>query len=260
MGLAKSALWQMLLLFAMIALLAQRIYADEDVTDPDEDEVQAPTGDDGPSGGLDSEDAADGLRIKATLPAGTDLLLGEWAEVLVGFQNGKQNPTYAIEFVRAFLVNPGDNANYWNFTGNRYNRTAEEGATATIKYRFRPDPMLEPRTYGLAVQVFYTDEDNRTMAAIAYNETIVLLDNSSAFDARSIFTYILSIALLAGGGYYTKSAFFSKKRGPRASAQAKENTTAENVTGTGDSSFLPQSYRATLARSKSPGSKSPASK
>lgn len=54
-----------------------------------------------------------------------------------------------------------------------------------MAYRFRPDKSLDPRDFGVLIDVFYTNEENETFATTFFNETVALVEREEGFDART---------------------------------------------------------------------------
>lgn len=60
--------------------------------------------------------------------------------------------------------------------------SAEE--EVTLSYMFRPDPMLEPRNFGLLVNVYYKDLSGKNYTNAAFNGTVDLTESTEGFDVQ----------------------------------------------------------------------------
>jgi hypothetical protein len=66
----------------------------------------------------------------------------------------------------------------------------------TLAYMFRPDAMLEPRDFGLLVNVYYKDGSGKNYTSTAFNGTVDLLEPVVGWDAQR-YVGALSTLLLA---------------------------------------------------------------
>lgn len=139
---------------------------------------------------------------------------GENVSTFVSYKNKVGGATSEIFVVAAHINQIGNHeAIVQNFSAVRTPRTVKGGETATVKYEFRPDPMLEPMDYNLVVRVYFLDADNLTYIAVAYNNTITITDPLGT-DPKTIMTFIIITALIGGAVYFFSSkniAAFAKK-------------------------------------------------
>lgn len=158
---------------------------------------------------------------------------GERVTTFVSFQN-KLGGNPAELFIVAAHLSPLGNPNAFvqNFSAVRTSRTVNGGETATIKYDFRPDAMLEPMDYNLAVRVFFLSEENATFVAAAFNSTITIIDPLGV-DFKGITAYLILAALIGGAVYFfagksetvTAAAAAATKKTSGSSATAKKAPT-----------------------------------
>lgn len=73
----------------------------------------------------------------------------------------------------------------------------EPGNMASLLYRFRPDPAIDPHEFGVLGRVFYTDADGQEYMSI-FNQTIFLLE---AEDETEYGTLMLNSLVMAGAGF-----------------------------------------------------------
>jgi len=166
---------------------------------------------------------ADGVFTSAFFPSHPDSKFpaGSIVESLIGFDN--QNPTddLRVEFIRASLTAPHDTRQFvQNFTGATDNTTVKHGSEGSFVYRFRPDVNLEPRDYGIIIQVYYMNNENETFLSTVFNSTVTITDPVASFDARSLFAYISILAIFGLVGYvlYQRAAA-SRARSARRTQQ-----------------------------------------
>lgn len=148
---------------------------------------------------------------------------GEKASAYIGFSNDVKNPTYDVFFVSAYITRLGDHFNHLqNFSGIRHERSIARGETATFRYTFTPDAMLEPMEYNLVVRLFFRNDGNQTFAAVAYNSTIVV-DEPLGTDPKTIMTF-LTIGAIIAAVVYVYNARKPKTYKPRGKAVVESGT------------------------------------
>jgi hypothetical protein len=156
---------------------------------------------------------------------------GSSVEALIGFKNSNEN-LFHLEYVRGSLTSPTDFTYYiYNFSGSVYNTTVTTGGEeVSLLYRFQPDPSLEPRQYGLILQIFYTNDDNVTFLSTIYNGTIDVTESLANVDGKTIFA-TLSIAGIVGFAGFMGFKFIQKRGTKKKSnkSASKEKTAAEAV-------------------------------
>ena len=54
----------------------------------------------------------------------------------------------------------------------------------TLSYMFRPDAMLEPRDFGVLVNVYYKDATGKNYTNVAFNGTVDLVEPVVGWDAQ----------------------------------------------------------------------------
>jgi hypothetical protein len=226
----------------MLGMMSQSVRAAEG----DDDEAETVGGDKAADAAADDVVEAEKVTTRGILPKTQNnrLAAGEWVESLVGFENHPESPSYKVEFIRGSLLSSID-SNYYvqNFTGTLYNRTAHAGETLTFKYKFRPDPNIEPREYGLVIQVFYSNEDNDTFLATPFNQTVVVTDPLSMLDGKTFFAYISILGLAALGGYAVWNTMFKGKKYSAAPAKKAGSTEEEKGTAGIDYAYIPADHR-----------------
>ena len=158
---------------------------------------------------------------------------GEKVETFVSLQNKPGNPAYDIFIVAAHINRIGDpNAFVQNYSAVRSIRNVPEGTTATVKYDFVPDSMLEPMDYNLVVRLFFINDENTTFAAIAYNQTITISDPLGT-DPKTVMTFVIIFSLMGAAVYYFATKPSTAK--PKRKFEEKKSELS-SVTGTGKGS------------------------
>lgn len=177
-------------------------------------------------------EGATGLNVKTVFlgsAANEEFLAGQWVETLVSFANSDEATPYNVRFVAAHINAVGDpNAYIQNFTGNAYDRQVEGKETGTFKYRFKPHESLDPRDYNLVIRVFFTTNDNNTLAIAAFNGTITIQEPSGV-DPETIMTFVTIFGLIGGAVW-----FFNKKKSKRSyQPRTSQSPTVEMGTAKG---------------------------
>lgn len=246
----------------LLALIALSLVASFARAQEEENADEVPLEDEDASSSEDEErdpNAIYGVFGRAFFD-GQDLLsvprfhAGEKAFATIGFSNDIKNPTYDVFFVSGHITRLGDHMNHFqNFSGIRHDRAVTRGETATFRYAFTPDAMLEPMEYNLVLRLFFRNDNNQTFAAVAYNSTIVV-DEPLGTDPKTIMTFLTIGAIIAAVGYIVNS-----RRKKTYKPRAKKNE--PEVSGTSTAAFDPDyvskehlSYREALLTRKSSSS------
>ncbi len=82
-----------------------------------------------------------------------------------------------------------------------YNVSVLPDQSSTFLYKFKPDQRLEPREFGVVVEVFYLNEQNDTFATTFFNQTVSLVEVEQGFDIQYVFTVITLLVIVALGGF-----------------------------------------------------------
>jgi translocon-associated protein subunit alpha len=179
---------------------------------------------------------------------------GEKAFATIGFSNDIKNPTYDVFFVSGHITRLGDHLNHFqNFSGIRHERAVARGETATFRYAFTPDAMLEPMEYNLVVRLFFRNDNNQTFGAVAFNSTIIV-EEPLGTDPKTVMTFLTIGAIFAAVAYVVNSRR-KKTYKPRVSKSEPA------VSGTSNAAFDPEyvskehlSYREALLTRKASSS------
>jgi len=119
-----------------------------------------------------------------------EFIIGNPIELLLGFSN-TGDTAVNVTSVAASLRYPSD----WRYFIQNYTKQAlsvvvQPGQQNTFLYKFLPDPLLEPREFGLSAQVFYHDAEGGNFTSYFFNSTVHLVESSESIDAQTLFTYI----------------------------------------------------------------------
>jgi len=156
----------------------------------------------------------------AVFPGSVDkkFTVGEVVELVVGFTNNGDK-TLNVTSLYASLRYPVDWRVYvQNFTRQNVGVTVGPSEQIDFLYTFRPDPLLDPREFGLAAQVFYRDSENNNYTSFFYNSTIFLQEANEGIDIQLIFTYVGILAVVGLIGFFAYKAIAKatkKSRGPK---------------------------------------------
>lgn len=221
----------------LLALVAMSFFTVHALVDEDVDSVEEPltTDDDSQEETERDPNAIYGVFSRAFFD-GQDVLhaprfpAGEKAYASIGFANDIKNPAYDVFFVNGYLTRLGDHVNHLqNFSFVRHERTVARGETASFRYAFTPDAMLEPMDYNLVIRVYFRNDANNTFVAVAYNST-VSIDEPLGTDPKTILTFLTIAAIIAAvvyvvGARRKKSSSFA----PRASRSQVESGTNKDA-------------------------------
>jgi len=127
---------------------------------------------------------------------------GEPVEVLVGFRNnGTQQ--YNITSIDASFNYPLDFSFYiQNFSRWEFGTPVPPLREVTLSYMFKPDALLEPREFGLLVNVHYKDLQGKNYTTVVFNSTVILDEPLGGWDAQSAFAILAVLALFGLGGFF----------------------------------------------------------
>jgi len=142
-------------------------------------------------------------------------LAGEPVEILVGFRN-KGNSPFNVTLIHASFNYPLDYSYYiQNFTAIEYGTFVAAQEEATFSYFFRPDPMLEPRDFGLVVSVFYQDVNKKNYTNVVFNSTVEMVEASGGLDAQGFFAILAVVAVVGLVGFvlFRTLGTWSKRQG-----------------------------------------------
>jgi hypothetical protein len=98
-----------------------------------------------------------------------------------------------------------------NLTRMEYGVVVEPSEQASFAYFFRPERMLEPMKFGLLARVYYYDEDMVNYTTVFFNNTVFLEEEESTFDTKTLFTYVLGLAVIGLIAYLGYNKFIAKK-------------------------------------------------
>jgi len=178
--------------------------------------------------------------------------IGDVIPIVLGFTNkGERN--FNITSIAAYLKYPQDWKYFLqNYTRFWYGEIVPPGESHSFVYSFYPDPMLEPRDFGLQVNVFYTDSAGENYTSVFYNGTFTLTESNEGLDAQTLFTYvgILGVAGLIGFGVYKAGRSATKKRFPKQRVEY----------GTQQQDVIDNEWLEGTAAARSTGPRSPKSK
>jgi len=128
---------------------------------------------------------------------------GEEIKVVISAHNDASKP-YNITAVMGSLNSPMDFDLYiQNFTQQVYFRLLPAGEELSVEYKFRPDPILSPREFIVALHLIYEDpEDNRMHSNLVFNQTVDIVEMDKLIDTEMLFLYIMMAAVVGGAGYW----------------------------------------------------------
>jgi len=123
-------------------------------------------------------------------------------------------PIFNVTMIFASLNHPQDFKYFiQNYSRFDYSLLVGAGEQATFNYQFRPDPLLEPRDFGLLVHAVYVDlTTNITHFHTFFNGTIEIIEPYTAFDVQLLFTYTLIVGVLGLIGFALYNKFATGKK------------------------------------------------
>jgi len=176
-------------------------------------------------------------------------VVGKPVVTLISFAN-KGRRTFNITGVGAHLHSPFDFSYYiQNFTAREQDALVLPGAQVSVEYVFVPDPSLEPLEFWLSAWLQYNDTEGRTFRNTFTNGTIELIEKPSEFNAKSFFSYVVLVAVVAVGGF-----FFYNSQQPRSrkSVSSVERGTAASGGSDGGwgEAYVPKPHSGRVSRGK----------
>jgi len=142
-----------------------------------------------------------------------DFTPGEIVELVLGFSN-KGERLFNITHITASLRYLQDWKYYiQNFTKLTYGIGVLPEQEGSFLYTFRPDPLIEPRQFGMQVNVFYHDSANENFTSVLFNGTINIVEPNESFDTQTVFTYVGLLAVVGLIGFIVLKSLgtFEKK-------------------------------------------------
>jgi len=176
--------------------------------------------------------ASPDIRASFVFPSSAQkkFIIGTGIPVLLGLTNAGEH-NFNVSLIGASLKYPQD----WryfiqNYTRTYYGQIIPPGEHATFLYTFYPDPMLEPREFGLQANVYYSDAHGENYTSTFYNGTIFLVESNESIDAQTLFTYvgILGVAGLVGFVVYKSGRTISKKKSRRVEYGTQQSDVLDN--------------------------------
>ncbi|PRP75626.1 hypothetical protein PROFUN_07992 [Planoprotostelium fungivorum] len=242
MSMMKSALFCLVLLIAAV-------YADEPAADAEVKTTATKTFVVGPS---------PHVSVYSIFPKNNNnktFHLGERIDIVCGFANNGDE-AFNVTGVTASLLWPYDLSVYiQNFTRQPYNIEVQPKEHISILYSFWTDPLMEPRDFGLAARVYYSQdgENGGNFTHVFYNGTIVFEEAESS-DYQMVFTYIALLAATGLIGYvlFNQATNLGNKK-------TKKTKTERGTEGSTISEEWLEGTAADPNRGKSPNKKRPTS-
>jgi hypothetical protein len=75
------------------------------------------------------------------------------------------------------------------------------GEELSVEYKFRPDPILSPREFIVAIHLIYEDpEDNRMHSNLVFNQTVDIVEMQKFIDTEMLFLYLMLAAVVGIAG------------------------------------------------------------
>lgn len=211
--------------------------------------------------GLDGDSESPQPLTLETLPSSPDIsttvyfpqftdkrfIAGEEVSVLIGVSNAGDRP-YNLTYITGSLHSPFDYSYYiQNFSVGLINAVVDAGTEISVEYRFKPDPNLEPLEFHFSGYFLYNTTDDREIyRSTFYNGTVELLEKSRDFNTRTIFSYVLVLAVVGLAGYFLYESKYSKS--------VRRSTTTRRTAEWSTSVYVPaqKSRPAVKKRSKKP--------
>lgn len=156
--------------------------------------------------------------------------VGKPISIVVGFSNIGSSP-FNISYVQASLMYPQDHRYYiHNYTKTYYGEEVSGSELRSFLYTFAPDPMLEPRSYGLVISVYYNDLEGSNYTHVVFNRTIELIETDESMDVQTLFLYVgvLGVAGLVGFIVYKAARSNKRQRGPKRVEYGTNTTVLDN--------------------------------
>jgi len=140
-----------------------------------------------------------------------EFIVGEEVTVLLGVANSGSR-AYNLTYISGSLHSPFDYSYYiQNFTVSLIGAVIEAGSEISVEYKFKTDANLEPLQFQLeAYFLVNTTDDREIYRTTFFNSTVELIERNSDFNTRTLFSYLLILSVLGGGGYLLYSSKYTK--------------------------------------------------
>ena len=90
-----------------------------------------------------------------------------------------------------------------------YFRELIPGEELSVEYSFRPDPILSPREFIVALHLIYEDpEAGRMHSNLVFNSTVDIVEMQKLIDTEMLFLYLMLAAVVGGGGEFDIGSSF----------------------------------------------------
>eukprot|EP00877_Chromochloris_zofingiensis_P008853 jgi/Chrzof1/4220/Cz14g03170.t1 len=131
-------------------------------------------------------------------------------KVVVSAHNDNSKP-YNLTAIMASLNSPMDFSMYiQNFTQMVYFEPLPPGEEVSLEYIFRPDPILSPREFTVAVHLFYEDPEGNFYSNTVFNSTVDIVEMPKLVDTEMVFMYLTLAALFGIAGYFAYTSLAEK--------------------------------------------------
>jgi len=128
---------------------------------------------------------------------------GEEIKVVVSAHNDAATP-YNISAMMGSLNSPMDFDLYiQNFTQQVYFQLLPPGEELSVEYTFRPDPILSPREFIVALHLIYEDPSSGRMHSnLVFNSTVDIVEMDRLVDTEMLFLYLMMAGVVGIVGYW----------------------------------------------------------
>lgn len=107
------------------------------------------------------------------------------------------------------------------------------GEELSVEYTFRPDPILSPREFIVALHLIYEDPATGALHSnTVFNSTIDIVEMPKLVDTEMLFMYLMLIGVAVGGGEWPQpySGESTPRRFPHASCPQQCARSFRNLT------------------------------
>lgn len=154
---------------------------------------------------------------------------GDLVKVVVGIHNHASEP-YNISAIMGSVNSPMDFSIYLlNFTQRLYFELLPANEELSVEYMFRPDPLLSPREFTIALTLFYEDLKGAIYSSTFFNSTVDIKDQNRLVDTDLVFLYLTIAALIGFAGFLayqqlgTMGLFKKSKKTTKASTSVADD-------------------------------------
>lgn len=203
------------------------------------------------TGTEETEEEEDGIQQLRAAPnatttvvftnkASNEFYAGEVVTSLIGFTN-KGSAVFIVTGIEASFRYPQDfNYHIQNFSMIPLQSYIPPNTQASFVYNFRPSESFYARPFGLTMNIYYKDQDDRQYRDAVFNATVNIIEREEGFDAETFFMYVFMVSGLSLLMFILHYVYTTVRKGGRQSSGRKPIEKGTKKDDGVDLSWLPE--------------------